>query len=35
MVPAENQGTNTYPKAAGFALLFVPSAIDGKFYAQP
>ena len=28
-------GTNTYPKAAGFASLLVPSAIDCKFHAQP
>jgi hypothetical protein len=31
----ENQGTNTYPKAAGFASLLVPSIIDAKFQARP
>jgi hypothetical protein len=32
LAPVENQGTNTYPKAAGFASLLVPSTIDGKFH---
>jgi hypothetical protein len=32
---AQHQGTNTYPKAAGFASLLVPSIIDAKFQARP
>jgi hypothetical protein len=34
-VPVENQGTNTYPKAVGFASLLVPSILNAKFQAQP
>jgi hypothetical protein len=34
-VPVENQGTNTYLKAVGFASLLVPSIFDAKFQAQP
>ncbi|HSR79009.1 MAG TPA: hypothetical protein VLN57_20720, partial [Xanthobacteraceae bacterium] len=30
-VCSENQGTDTYPKAAGFASLLVPSIFDAKF----
>jgi hypothetical protein len=33
--PVENQGTNTYPQAAGFASMVVPSTIDAKFEPQP
>jgi hypothetical protein len=32
-VPVENQGTNRYPTAAGFASIVLPSNIDAKFQA--
>jgi hypothetical protein len=35
LVLVENRETNTYPKAAAFASLFVPSTIDAKFQSLP